>query len=106
MTGLRRNGWKIVRQAREHLTLCLRDPRRTSARNPAQGYKVVGYMNGIVRQSERVSNQMRTTFKGLLPSESIEEYIATRLGPFKDELDDINEKAKALNSKLQTPKTK
>ena len=39
---------------------------------------------------------MRTTFKDLLPSESIEEYIATRLGPFKDELDDINEKAKGL----------
>ena len=96
MTGLRRNGWKNVRQAREHLTLCLRDPRRTSARNPAQGYKVVGHMNGIVRQSDRLSNQMRATFKDLLPSESIEEYIATRLGPFKDELDDINEKAKAL----------
>ena len=68
----------------------------TPARNPAQGYKAVGYMNGIVRQSDRLSKQMRTTFKDLLPPESIEEYIATRLGLFKDELDDINEKAKAL----------
>ena len=53
-------------------------------------------MNGIVRQSQRVGDQMRATFKGLLPSESIEEYIATRLGPFKDELDDINEKVKTM----------
>lgn len=98
MTSLRRNGWKKVQQVREQLTLCLRDPRRTSARNPVQGFKSLGYMHGIVRQSDRLSDQMRTTFKGLIPPESIEEYIATRLGPFKDELEAINEKAKALNS--------
>jgi hypothetical protein len=97
MTNTRRNGWKLVRQVREHLALCRLDPRRTSARNPRQGNKGIGHLRGTVRYSKRLADQVRRSFDGFIDPIWIEEYITTRLGPLKDELDALESQAAALH---------
>ncbi len=96
MTNVRRTGWKLVRQVREHLALCRIDPRRTSARNPIQGNKSIGYLRGTVRHSERLADEIRRCFDGLVDPIWIEEYIVTRLGPLKDEFEELNAQNEAL----------
>lgn len=96
MTNTRRSGWKLVRQVREHLALCRLDPRRTSARNPLQGNKSIGYLHGTVRHSERLADEIRRCFDGLVDPIWIEEYIVTRLGPLKDEFEELNAQNEAL----------
>ncbi len=96
MTNVRRTGWKLVRQVREHLALCRLDRRRTSARNKLQGNKGLGHLHGVVRQSERLADEVRRSFDGLIDSVWIEEYVSTRLSPLKDELDALTAQDKAL----------
>jgi len=96
MTNVRRSGWKLVRQVREHLALCRLDPRRTSARNKLQGNKGLGHLHGTVRHSERVADEVRRSFDGLIDPVWIEEYVATRLSPLKDELDALTAQDEAL----------
>ena len=45
LTDVRREGWLKVQQVREQLALCKLDPRRTSARNPAQGLKGLQHLD-------------------------------------------------------------
>jgi hypothetical protein len=85
LTNLRRSGWKNVQRAREQIVLCKIDPRRTSARNPIQGFKAPGYLHGTARRADRIANEIRQNFKGLVPEVFLEEYIATRLTPLKEE---------------------
>jgi len=96
LTGVRRGGWQKVQQVREQLALCRIDPRRTSARNKVQGLKGLQHLHWIVKKSERVADEVRRSFDGLVAPVWIEEYISTRLSPLKDELDALNAQAEAL----------
>ena len=99
LTNIRRSGWVNVQRAREQIVLCKIDPRRTSARNPIQGFKAPGYVHGTARQADRIAHQVRQTFKGLVPDVFIEEYIATRLTPLKDEWEAIKKEIEKLEEK-------
>lgn len=96
LTNVRRSGWTLVRKAREHLALCELDPRRTSARSKLQGNKNLGFLGGTVRQSQRVADEVRRSFDGLIDPVWIEEYLVTRLQPFQDELDELEARDAAL----------
>jgi len=48
------------------------------------------------RQSERVATQVRRSFDGLVEPVWIEEYLATRLSPLKDELDALTAQDEAI----------
>jgi hexosaminidase len=96
MTNVRRNGWKLVQQVREQQALCRLDPRRTSARNKLQGNKRLGYLQGTVRHAERIADEVRRSFDGLVDPVWIEEYVSTRLSPLKDELDALTAQDEAL----------
>ncbi len=85
LTDLRRRGWNTVMHARQQVTLATTDSRRTSARNPVLGMKPLGHLGGIVKESEKLAEEIRHCFAGLLRSASIEEYVATRLAPFRQE---------------------
>jgi hypothetical protein len=85
LTSLRRRGWSTVMHARQQITLATMDTRRTSARNPRLGLKPLGQLGGIVKEAERLEDEIRHCFNGLMVPASIEEYIATRLKPFHDE---------------------
>lgn len=89
LTALRRSGWLKVQQVREQIVLCKIDPHRTSARNPVQGFKAPQHLHGIIRRSERLADEIRRNFDGLVDPIWIEEYIATRLTPLKEEWDVI-----------------
>jgi hexosaminidase len=96
LTEVRREGWLKVQQVREQLALCKLDPRRTSARNPAQGLKGLQHLTGIVRKSQRVADEVRRSLDGRVPPVWIEEYVSTRLTPLQDELDALTAQAGAL----------
>ncbi len=96
LTVVRRDGWLKVQQVREQLALCKLDPRRTSARNQAQGLKGLQHLQSIVRQSQRVAEEVKRSLDGLVAPVWIEEYLSTRLGPLQDELNAVTAQAKAL----------
>ncbi len=96
LTNLRRSGWTLVRQVREHLALCHHDPRRTSARSKARGNKGLGQLHGTVRQSRRIADEVRRSFDGLIDPVWIEEHLVTRLYPLQDELDELSAQGEAL----------
>ena len=96
LTDLRRRGWQKVQHVREQLALCALEPQRTSARNPVQGLKGLGHLQSIVKESEHVANDVRRSFAGLIAPVWIDEYLTTRLKPFRDELDALTAQAKAL----------
>jgi len=85
LTDLRRRGWNTVMHARQQVTLATTDSRRTSARNPVLGMKPLGHLGGIVKESEKLAEEIRHCFAGLLQPASIEEYLVTRLDPFRQE---------------------
>jgi hypothetical protein len=99
LTNIRRSGWVNVQRAREKIVLCKIDPRRTSARNPIQGFKAPGYLHGTARRADRIAHQIRQTFKGLVPDIFIEEYIATRLTPLKEEWESVKIEIEKLEEK-------
>jgi hexosaminidase len=96
LTKVRRSGWTLVRQVREHLALCHLDPRRTSARSKLQGNKGLGQLQGTVRHSQRVAEEVRRSFDGLIDPVWIDEYLVTRLQPLQDELDELTAREAAL----------
>jgi hexosaminidase len=96
LTEVRRSGWTLVRKAREHLALCEFDPGRTSARSKLQGNKNLGFLGGTVRQSQRVADEVRRSFDGLIDPVWIDEYLTTRLQPLQDELDELTARDAAL----------
>ncbi len=96
LTNVRRSGWQKVQQVREQITLCKLDPRRTSARNPVQGLKGPQHLHWIVKHSERVADEVRSSFDGLVDPIWIEEYLATRLTPLKEERDALKAEAEKL----------
>jgi hypothetical protein len=97
LTSVRREGWLKVQRLREQLALCRLDPRRTSARNPVQGLKGLPQLQAVVRQSQRVADEVRRSLDGLVATVWIEEYVSTRLSPLQDELSALTAQAEALN---------
>jgi hexosaminidase len=96
LTDLRRRGWIAVMHSRQQLVLAKRDSRRPSARNPRLGMKPLAQLGGIVKEAERLSNEIKQCFAGLLEPIWIEEYLATRLTPFHDEYAELRRIADAL----------
>ncbi len=96
LTDVRRNGWQMVQFTRQQITLAKIDPRRTSARNPRMGMKVLGNLTSIVRQSDKIAVEVKRCFDGLVPPIWIDEYLSTRLTPLRDELTSLNKDAEDM----------
>jgi len=97
LTDVRREGWLKVEQVREQLVLCQLDPRRTSARNRAQGLKGLQHLVWIVEKSQRIAAEVKHSLDGLVAPVWIDEYVATRLRPLQDELNALTAQAAALD---------
>ena len=89
LTSVRRDGWNKVQVVRQQLALAKRDERRICARNMKQGMKVLGHLDSIVKRSEKIADEVRSAFDGLLATIWIEEMLATRLDPLQDELSEL-----------------
>jgi len=98
LTNVRREGWRNIQNVREQLVLCKVDPRRTSARNPAQGLKGLNHLKEVVARSQRIADEVRRSLDGLVDPVWVEEYVSTRLKPLQDELNELAAQAKALET--------
>ena len=96
LAATRRRSWELVQQVREQIVLGRTDPRRTSARHKAEGLKCLSYLSSTVTKAERIGDEIRQSFDGLVPKVFLEEYIATRVTPLREELDDLTAKAAKL----------
>jgi len=101
LANTRKGGWGLVQQVREQLALCKIDPRRTSARSRVEGLKKLKYLYWTVGKAERISDEIRQSFGGLIPEVFIEEYIATRVTPLRDELDALTAMEKEMVAETQ-----
>jgi hypothetical protein len=86
LARLRKEGWEKVQHARQVMVLGKGEPRRTSALNPKLGLHALVSLGNIVERLEKVADETRAAFDGLLEPVWIEEYLATRITPLKDEL--------------------
>jgi hypothetical protein len=96
LASTRKRGWELVQQVREQIVLCKIDPRRTSARSKVEGLKYLKYLYWDVTKVERIGDEIRQSFDGLMPKVFIEEYIATRVTPLREELDVLTAEAEKL----------
>ena len=96
LADTRKRGWELVQQVHEQIALCKIDPRRTSARNRAEGLKRLKYLYWTVGKAESIGNEIRKSFDGLVPKVFIEEYITTRVTPLREELDALTGMADRL----------
>lgn len=91
LARLRSNGWDQVQHARQVMVLGRFDPRRTSALNTKLGLAALVRLGKIVGKCEQAADEMRSCFDGLIEPIWIEEYLATRIEPLRDELDCLTE---------------
>ena len=96
LTKTRKRAWELVQQVREQIVLAQIDPRRTSAGNKAEGLKCLRHLHWDVTKAERIGDETRKSFGGLVQKPFLEEYIATRVTPLREELDDLTAKASEL----------
>lgn len=86
LARLKKEGWERVKDARQVTVLGRMQPHRTSARNPRLGLHALVRLNDIVRELDKVCGQARGCFDGLVSPVWMEEYLATRVQPLRDEL--------------------
>ncbi len=86
LARLRKEGWDKVQHAHQLTVLGKMDPRRTSARNLRLGLHWLTGLNNVVSQMEAVVSETRRCFAGLVAPIWIEEYLATRVEPLREEL--------------------
>ena len=86
LAELRRTGWEKVQHARQVLVLGRMDKRRTSARNPKLGLHALVSLGEIVEKADALAEEVRECFDGLVDQTWIEEYLATRIEPLREEL--------------------
>lgn len=83
LVSVRRSGWQAVQSLREQLTLYGMDARRRGSKAEVQN---LNHLRNVVKDSEKIAAEVRKSFAGLLEPVWIEEYLATRLIPLRDEL--------------------
>lgn len=96
LAAIRRRSWELVQQVREQIVLGRIDPRCTSARHKAEGLKCLSHLSSTVTKAERIGDEIRQSFDGLVQKVFLAEYIATRVTPLREELDDLTAKAAKL----------
>jgi len=91
LADVRRRGWQKIQHARQVAVLGKMDPRRPSARNPLLGLHALVELENIVTESDRIAEEVRRGFDGLVAPVWIEEYLATRLTPLREELNHLKQ---------------
>ena len=92
LTGIRRRAWREIQSCREQLTLCRLDPSRCSPRRIPECIRCLAE---IIQQAEPIEEQVRQSFAKLVDPIWIEEYLATRLTPLREELSALRAQANA-----------
>lgn len=95
LAGLRRQGWEKVQHARQVAVLGNMDSRRTSARNPKLGMHALVSLKEIVSKCDKLADEARRCFAELVDAAWTDEYLATRIEPLRDELEQISATAAA-----------
>jgi len=90
LASLRQNAWANVQQARQVMVLARGDARRTSARNPKLGLHAYRRLGKIVEEADVIAEDARRAFAGLLEPVWLEEYLATRIEPLREELCELD----------------
>jgi hypothetical protein len=90
VANARAGGWDYAQKVRMQLVLGQNEPRRSSALSRGRGFKCMGYLESIVNQTEKIADEVRAAFDGLMDPIWIEEYLITRFKPLRDELADIH----------------
>jgi hypothetical protein len=86
----RSTGWRQVLNARQAMELARHEPRRASARNLKTGLIGLTRLRNIVGRLNQIASEMPIVFDGLMPTVWIDEYVRTRVQPFRDELAALN----------------
>ena len=83
LTVVRQHGWNMIQSLREQIVLCEIDPSRCDlcAKN-----RDIESLRNILKNSEEIAEEVRKSFAGLVEKIWIEEYLKTRLMPFRQEL--------------------
>ena len=76
-----------MQHARQVAVLGRVEVRRTSARNPKLGLWALVRLHAVVGKLDDVATSVRSAFAGLVESVWIEEYLATRIEPLREERD-------------------
>ncbi len=98
LAALRRRGWDQVQHSRQMLVLGEMDERRTSARNTKMGLKCVVLLERSVEKCDELAVEVRSAFEGLIDPVWINEYLATRIEPLREELQEIKERVDAFSA--------
>jgi hypothetical protein len=91
LANLRSHGWECVQGTRQMMVLGRMDARRTSARNPKLGLHWLRDLEGVVKRADTVAAEVRAAFAGLIAPIWIEEYLATRIEPLREEFAALTE---------------
>lgn len=83
LTEIRQRGWGAIQALREFEALRAIDPRR---RGSFKEQLVMRKLRSTVQEFESIEKDMKERFSGLLDPIWIEEYLATRLVPIREEL--------------------
>ena len=90
LAAVRQRGWQATQSLREQIVLCRMDARRCHSRMESRGLK---RLDDILQESEKVAEEVRESFTGLVEPVWIEEYLNTRLTPLREELSALNSEA-------------
>jgi len=83
LTSARVRGWKAVQNLREQIALSRGDVRR---RGSAWEARFLGILHEVVEAAEAAAAEVRRTLAGCVEPVWIEEYLASRISPLRDEL--------------------
>jgi hypothetical protein len=83
LTSIRENGWDTIQSLHEQFILNRINPRWANTGIKRQ----ITNLRKIITESEKISQDVKNAFDGLIHNIWIEEYLDTRLQPLKEELE-------------------
>lgn len=86
LTEVRQRGWREIQALREQIVFCRMYTHQCSSRNKNLGLEC---LDNIIKESEGIAEEVRRSFAKLVEPIWIEEYLATRLTPLREELSAI-----------------
>lgn len=86
LTDVRGRGWKFVQSLREQIALGQDDTRRQGSSWEARFLRI---LQGILKESDTVADEVRKQFGGLMEPVWIEDYLHSRLAPLRAEFETL-----------------
>lgn len=96
LTACRARGWNTVRSLREQIALGQLDSRR---RGSSWEARLLHILQGHLKESESIAEEVRTSFQGLMEPAWIDDYLRSRLDPLQAEFDSLDPQVREIDPK-------